>query len=232
MDRRAIRPRLARALAGALVVLGAVPAPARAGASEALLWLGGAYSSAIGGDGELLGDGGRNGVTAGMSLLWKLGDHVGVELGGRYTQKGAKGTISSDFTEADSTGAFVFDGTLRLDYVEVPLLVAGVLPAGQKSEVRAYAGVSANFLVTSQLTGRLNGAAYDRVVENVTSLEWSATVGVSYEYRMNTAAVIFDLRFVGGLQSIEDSPDLDADVRLRSFQFAVGLGIPLGAGHF
>jgi len=205
---------------------------AGAGTREAIVWGGAAVSDVFGSDGESLGGNNRSSYTWGLSVYWKLGRHVGVELGGRYTKKGTSGKIDTRYSERDSTSGFILDAELELSYIEVPLLVAGVLPVGERSEVRGYAGASANFLTSSQITGTLNGFHYDAPADNVTDLDWAGVLGLSYEYRMHTVALVFDMRFVASLGSIEDAPDLDADVKLGTFEFAIGLGIPLGADHF
>ncbi|MCH7548305.1 MAG: PorT family protein [Candidatus Krumholzibacteriota bacterium] len=210
----------------------AAPEVSYAGAKEAILWGGAVTSDVFGSDGESLGGGSRSSYTVGMSLMWKLHRNVGIELGGRYTQKGSKGNIDTRYSDEDTTTGVIVNATVELNYIEVPLLVAGIFPVGEKSELRGYAGISANFLVTSQITGTLNNQFFDAPAENVNGIDWAGVVGFSYEYRMDTASVVFDLRFIGSLQSIEDSPDLDFDVKLRAFEFAVGLGIPLGEGHF
>ena len=216
----------------ALLTLTGLVLPEAAGAvtTEALIVGGAVNSQPIGSDGEMLGDGSRSGFTGGFGLLWKFTSNIGLELDGRYTQKGAVGRVDTRYAEGDS--GFVVDATLHLDYIEVPLLLTGILPVGETSEVRGYIGGSANFLISSQLTGTLDGRHFDSPVENVNDIDWAAVVGVSYEYRLDTVAFVFDARFVGSLQSVEDSPDFDANVKLRAFEFTIGLGIPLGAGHF
>jgi len=216
----------------AVAALFALPEVSSAGAKEAIVWGGAVVSDVFGSDGESLGGDSRSSYTLGVSLLWKLHRNVGVELGGRYTKKGTKGDIDTRYSDRDSVPAVIIDATVELNYIEVPLLIAGVMPVGEKSEVRGYAGVSANFLMSSQIVGTLNSQFFEAPADNVSDLDWAGVVGFSYEYRMNTASVVFDMRFVGSLQSIEDSPDIDTDVRLSAFEFAIGMGIPLGGGHF
>jgi len=197
-----------------------------AGAREAIIWGGAVNSAPFGSDGEQLGGDQRNGGIVGMGFIWILGNHIAIGLDGRYAQKGATGKIDTRYANPDS--GFILDGTVALDYIEVPLMFTLFLPIGGQSEVRGYVGASVNFLIRSSVKGTLDGHHFDSEAENVNAQDYSGVVGAAYEYRFSSVSFAFDARFVGSLTSIVDG----ADVKLRAFEFAIGLGIPLGVGHF
>ena len=199
---------------------------ARAGAREAIIWGGAVNSAPFGSDGEKLGGDPRNGGVVGMGFIWTVGKHYAIALDGRYAQKGTTGKIDTRYANPDS--GFILDGTVALDYIEVPLMFTLFFDIGGNSEVRGYAGASVNFLIRSSVKGTLDGHHFDSEGENVHDRDYSGVVGAAYEYRFKTMAFAFDARFVGSLTSIVDG----ADVKLRAFEFAIGLGIPLGVGHF
>jgi hypothetical protein len=199
---------------------------AHAGAREAIIWGGAVNSAPFGSDGEQIGGDPRSGGVVGMGFMWGLGKHFAIGLDGRYAQKGTTGKIDTRYADSDS--GFILDGTVALDYIEVPLMFNLFFDIGGNSEVRGYVGASVNFLINSSVKGTLDGHHFDSEVENFNDMDYSGVVGAAYEYRFSSVAFAFDARFVGSLASIVETED----VKLRAFEFAIGLGIPLGVGHF
>lgn len=199
---------------------------ASARSREAIIWGGAVSSAPFGSDGEQLGGDPRDGVVVGMGLLWNRGAHYAFALDVRYAQKGTKGKVDTRYADADS--GYILDATVALDYIEVPLMAALYLELGSWGEIRGYAGGSVNFLVRSSIGGTLDGAHFDKDVNSINGVDYAGVAGATYEYRLKTVAFAFDARFVGSLASIVG----DGDVRLRAFEFSLGLGIPLGKDHF
>jgi hypothetical protein len=209
-----------------MAVLTCTAIGAHAELREAIIWGGVANSAPFGSDGEQLGGDPRSAAVVGMGFIWPVGNHIAIGLDGRYTQKGATGKIDTRYADPDS--GFILDGTIALDYIEVPLLFTVFFPFGGNSEVRGYAGASVNFLIRSAVSGTLDGHHFDSEAQNVNDLDYSGVVGAAYEYRMKSVAFAFDARLVGSFTSVVDG----GDVKLRAFEFTIGLGIPLGEDHF
>lgn len=140
----------------------------------------------------------RWGATAGLVIGTVTFDYSFVELAPSWTQQGG-----SD---------------LRIDYVDIPLLIGGLVPVGGQSVIlRMYAGIGLGLKVACNL---------DTGCDGVKSSVWSLPVGVSF------AKVIGSGRFVGvdGRYAIGLSDALDAlSATSRSWQFRLLFGFPLGA---
>lgn len=210
----------------------AVATPALAADRETLLWIGGASSNTTGADGALLGEESRSGVTAGGGFWWRFDRAIALGLDVRYTQKGSVGKVDTRFSEDATTPGFILDATVELNYIEVPLLLAGVLDIGARSTIRGYFGPSANFLVGSTVKGTLNSSHFESYIgDGLKGVDWAGVVGASYAYQLASGAVVFDARWTISLRSVEDSPDLDADVRNNTFAFALGWAVPIRSGE-
>jgi hypothetical protein len=210
----------------------AVATPGLAADRETLLWIGAASSSTAGADGALLGEERRGGVTAGGGFWWRFDRAIALGLDVRYTQKGSAGKVDTRFSEDATTPGLILDATVELNYIEVPLLLAGQLDFGAHSSVRGYFGPSANFLVSSKVAGTLNNSHFESdIADGLTGVDWGGVVGASYAYRLSSGAVVFDARWTISLRSVEDSPDLDADVKNNTFAFALGWAVPIRSGE-
>jgi hypothetical protein len=190
-------PQRITSLVGFLAVLcAAAPAEAQFARRYVGLSGGGTYSnltnySAVNSDW-------RWGGTAGLVIGTVTFDYSFVELAPSWTQQGG--------------------GDLRIDYVDIPLLIGGLVPVGGQSVIlRMYAGIGLGLKVACNL---------DTGCDGVKSSVWSLPVGVSF------AKVIGSGRFVGvdGRYAIGLSDAFDAlSATSRSWQFRLLFGMPLGA---
>ena len=139
----------------------------------------------------------RWGATAGVVVGTVTFDYSFVELAPSWTQQGG--------------------GDLRIDYVDIPLLIGGLIPVGDRNVVfRMYGGVALGLKVACNL---------DAVCDGAKGSVWTLPVGVSF------AKVIGSGRFVGvdGRYAIGLSDALDVlDVTSRSWQVRLLFGLPLG----
>jgi hypothetical protein len=138
----------------------------------------------------------RWGATAGLVVGTVTFDYSFVELAPSWTQQGGSG--------------------LRIDYVDIPLLIGGLVPVGDRNIVfRMYGGIALGLKISCNLDA----------CDAVKGSTWSLPVGVSF------ARVIGSGRFVGvdGRYAIGLSDALDVlRVTSRSWQFRLLFGLPLG----
>jgi hypothetical protein len=218
-----------RSLLFALVTIVSIAgAPLSASARYTILWLGATRSEPTGADANLVGDEARFGTMAGASGWWPFSDHIDVELGALYTERGSKGKVDTRFSDVDTTAGFILNAEFKLNYIDVPLLLGVRFEIADRMQLRAYGGASANFLVKSEVVGTLDNRPFEvPIEESVKGMEWGAVAGANFWYGMDTVSVLFDFRWTRSLDSILEGENADLDIKNNTFAFNVGLAIPI-----
>jgi len=179
-------------------VLLAVAAPAHAQFAHryAALTGGASYSSIT--DYNVASDW-RWGGTAGLAVGVITFDYSYVELAPSWTQMGA--------------------GDLRLDYVDIPLILGGLVPLGSRDLVgRLYAGVSLGLKVS---------CSYEQqaVCDAAKGSTWALPVGISLARVLGNGRFVgVDARYILGLSAVFEL----TQAKPRSWQFRALFGLPLG----
>ena len=213
-----------------LILLAATAASAQVvqPGSDLVLFGGGASSSFTGSDKALLGDGTRTGTTAGLGYVLRVNPDFGFEVDVRMTQKGGEGTIDiTDYTGANNGPTIVGEGTTRLTYLEIPLMLAVQLGISKSSHLRAYGGPSINILVSANFEGVIQGQEQKvDINEGIKGNEVGLALGGGWTYDAGKASLWVDGRWSFGLASISDTSK-DRDIKNQSWEFALGVGVPL-----
>ncbi|HEX5133744.1 MAG TPA: porin family protein [Candidatus Krumholzibacteria bacterium] len=158
----------------------------------------------------------RNGFAGGAFFGWGINEQFGIQIEGLYMSKGAKGTD-------DSTNV---DVTLKLDYIEFPILFAARFPAGDKLAFDIFAGPTLGFNIKSEVEA--GGQTAD--IEDVKSFEFGATIGAGFYYMLESFSIVADARYGIGASSIsEDVGGESVDVKNTGIGIMVGVAFPLGA---
>ncbi len=139
----------------------------------------------------------RWGATAGLLFgvnTWR----TAITLEGNYIQKGG--------------------GDTRLDYIEVPLTVGAVVPAGVTGRVRLYGGVSVGFKVSCE-----SDVAPCDTAEGT---EWGLPLGIQFGRSTGSGGSFFgfDVRYTFALSDAFEA----VDVYNRPWQFRLMFGKVLG----
>lgn len=108
----------------------------------------------------------RIGLAAGAEFEYQATDIVSVSFGALYSMQGCKG---------DMYGA---DGTIKLDYINVPILANVYVAKGFAVKL----GLQPGFKVNSEVTLKESGTSGPADLDGVKSVDLSIPVGVSYEY--------------------------------------------------
>lgn len=164
--------------------------------------------------------------------------YVGIQAGAT-TSDLAAGGLSSDarwgITAGLMVGAVTFDysfvqlepawtqvggGDLRLDYIDVPLLIGAVLPLGDRNTIaRLYGGVGIGFKIGCDAGASTFGCG------SANSTVWSLPVGLSFIRAFGGSRFVgVDARYAAPLSN---SIDLGF-VKTRSWQFRGMIAMPLG----
>lgn len=141
----------------------------------------------------------RIGLAAGAEFEYGLTDNIGLSAGVLYSMQGAKASEES------------VDYTLKLDYLNVPILANFYVSKGLALKL----GVQPGFKLSSKVKGEASGVTAELEVEDgVKSIDLSIPVGLSYQYQN----IVFDARYNWGVTKIID----DADSKNSVFQITVG----------
>lgn len=151
---------------------------------------------------ELDGSDPRIGLAVGAEGQYQLSDLVGVSFGLLYSQQGATGEFNFMGINADQT--------MKLDYINVPILANVYLYKGLAVKL----GIQPAFKVNSSVKTTVNGNSKSVDLDGVKGFDFSIPVGLSYEF----SNVVFDARYNFGCTKTFEK----ADSRHSVFQFTVG----------
>ena len=151
---------------------------------------------------ELDGSDPRIGLAVGAEGQYQFSDLVGVSFGLLYSQQGATGEFNFMGIDADQT--------MKLDYINVPILANVYLYKGLAVKL----GIQPGFNVTHKASAEVEGTKVSSDLSGVKSVDFSIPVGLSYEF----SNVVFDARYNFGCTKTFEK----ADSRHSVFQFTVG----------
>ena len=163
------------------------------------------------------------GLLAGVFLDVALNDVFSIEPEVLFSQKGA---------EVEGTGNnSELEGTFKLDYIEVPLLLKFKVPVSSAGfRPFLFAGPAVGFEVKCELDGEILSVTGDTDCDetslvNTKSTDFGGTVGGGFEFLAGMQAVRVDARYTHGFTDINDSADA-REIKNRTFAVTVGLGWP------
>lgn len=204
-------------LAGALVQ---APQPVQA---QNVLGFGvGASIAKVGGDiGDDL-DESRVGITASASITFPLSGNLGLQIGAGYTEKGGEGDIDGG------------TGTLRLDYIDVPVLLRLGIPSAGPLAAHGYLGAALGFESKCEVEGSEGGVSFTVDCDTFEgeferkSVDVGLVGGLGIDYEIGAQmSLVLDLLYNLGLTDVHDTDAPDESVKNRTFLIRAGLAIPL-----
>ena len=165
----------------------------------------------------------RLGLLAGGFLDVRVNDVFSIEPEVLYSQKGA---------EVQGTGSNSdLEGSVRLDYIEVPLLLKFWVPVSNSGfRPFLFAGPAIGFEVNCTLEGEILSATGsedcdDTPLVKTKSTDFGGAIGGGIEFLAGMQAVRVDARYTHGFTDINDSGDA-REIKNRAFAVTVGLGWP------
>jgi opacity protein-like surface antigen len=166
----------------------------------------------------------RTGFVGGAYLQADFSRNFGLRLESLYFMKGAS---------ADSADVSV---TVKLDYVEFPLLAVAHVPFNETARLDLFGGPTFSFNTKAEAEasfGTLSGTI--DIGDAVKSFDFGLTFGAGLSFDVGSAVVGFDGRYGFGLESIaeqdflDDTDTGDADVKNQGFAFMAFVGMPVGS---
>jgi hypothetical protein len=156
----------------------------------------------------------RKGFVAGAYLAFPLGDTVSLQPEALFTQKGQ----SFDFTDLD------VDTTLKLDYVEVPLLIKARF-GGDGIRPYLFAGPYVGFRIKAEVVVDAEdaGSTTNDLEDETKGTDYGIVGGAGLEFPAGSGAFLLEARYARGLTSIaSDDVESEDDVKNAVWGFLVG----------
>jgi hypothetical protein len=135
----------------------------------------------------------RTGIVGGLSVDFTLANNFGLEIDGLYSQQGAKSTFDSG------------EATLKLDYVQIPVLARINFPT--HSPVRPFitVGPSVGFRVKCEASSGGNTVSCENLVgQNAKSVDVSGVVGAGLGFKMGKQELSIGARYNMGFTKVFD----------------------------
>ena len=149
------------------------------------------------GDGDI-----RVGAVAGAEFEYQVSDIFSLSAGALYSMQGCKGEVNVE--------GFDVDATVKLDYINIPILANVYLAKGLAVKL----GIQPGFNVSHKLSVAKGSTSGSTDIPGVKSVDLSIPVGLSYEFNN----FVIDGRYNFGVTKIADYSDSKNSV----FQFTLG----------
>lgn len=161
----------------------------------------------------------RTGFAGGLFFMYQFSDMFAIQPEAYYTMKGAtdKGTIEG----------FTYEAEIKLDYIEVPLLLKFLIPiknSGIKPAI--FAGPSIGFNMSAKSKVEAGGQTFEEDMQDVTSTDLGLVFGGGIGFPVGNGELGLDIRYILGLSTIDDSAD-NADVKNGVINFNLYYGFNL-----
>jgi len=154
----------------------------------------------------------RTGFLGGVSLNISLPSiPFGIESGLYYTQKGT--SYSSD----------IGTGTLKLDYLEVPVLARFNLDMPGSVTPHLLAGPYLGFNVNSEIEGSDGESSVSSdISDEIVSTDFGLLFGAGLDFNLGLTALNAQIRYGLGLMNVFED-DVDDNIKNGVFSIAVGI---------
>ena len=178
------------------------------------------FANITGDDTDSLGvDTSKIGAVGGAFLTAHLNDDFAVRVEGLFVQRGAK-------REAGE-----YTGKLKLDYFEIPLLAVIKLPVTETVMIYGFAGPSIAFNLSAEVTNKgpdVPAADRERDLDDeIKGIDYGFAVGSGFEVDLGGASILFEGRWVYGLNSINDTAR-ELDINNINYALMAGVAVPIG----
>lgn len=172
----------------------------------------------------------ETGFTLGAFINVPLPKNFGLAFEGMYSQK----VVTQQNLELAQTGEFDPDASLHLGYIQMPLMVTYSLPVPGPLKPRLFGGPVIGVVVDESIdlkgkqAGDITNEAALLTKEAFADREigWTAGAGASLGFRGFPILLIFDMRYTGGVASIQDDFDgnpLSRQLEIGAFSGSIGI---------
>ena len=144
------------------------------------------------------------GLVAGVFAGIPIAPSVALEPGVFFVQHGAKITDGTDTAR------------IKLNYLEVPVLLRVAAPIGSGAALRIFAGPAIGFKLSAKVTG---GGEDQDISDDTETINYSAVFGAG----LQVSNFLFDARYNLGLKDLDKTADSTDTAKTRGFYLMAGL---------
>jgi hypothetical protein len=168
------------------------------------------------------------GVVVGAFVRHQTGEHFGVQVEVNYSQQGGEGAVTGTVEESFPSNV-TYDGvvngdlTVRMDYIEVPVLFLYAFPSEDRVGMTVYLGPAFgyNSRAEAQLTGEVRVPlpdGSDRVSNfderipiggGINNWQVAGVVGAALDFEMKSSIFSLEGRYTFGVTSVDKSNQSD-----------------------
>lgn len=161
----------------------------------------------------------RTGFAGGLFFTYQFNEMFAIQPEAYYTMKGA--------TNSGTFEGITYESELKLDYVEIPLLLKFLIPI-KDSGVRPtiFAGPSIGFNMSAKSKVEAGGQTFEQDIEDVASTDIGLVFGGGIGFPVGNGELGVDIRYILGLSTIDDSSEKD-DVKNGVLNFNLYYGFNL-----
>jgi len=151
----------------------------------------------------------RSQITFGGYLRFDVGGVFSIQPEMQYVPKGGRGSFVITDDVGSPLGAA--EGTLKLDYLEFPMLMKVRMPGGGLLSPNIYVAPSAAINLASKLTADVSAlglpaeAGEADVKDQVKSLDFGGSIGGGFDFRTGSGILTVDTRYTLGFGEIFDA---------------------------
>lgn len=160
----------------------------------------------------------RSGYTVGGFLLFDFAGPFALQPELRYIQRG----YTVDVTVSGFGQEFSANGTLKLDYIDVPVLARFDFPsAGVTPHVLGGPTVGFN-ISAEQETEAAGQTGTEDVSDSVSGTDFGLEVGAGLDFSLGAGTATIDARYGLGLSDLPDTEDTDMSLKNRALMVTAG----------
>ena len=138
----------------------------------------------------------KTAFAGGVFFMYQFSPLFAIQPEAYYTMKGA--------TYSESGGKL----TISLDYFEVPILLKVIIPVqGSNITPAIFAGPFIGFNSTAKMKIEVNGQSAEQDIQDTKSTEFGVQFGGGIGFDVGRNEVGFDVRYILGLTTIDDTSD-------------------------
>lgn len=158
----------------------------------------------------------------GAFVCFRLNDVLAIQPEALISMKGTQQSALVDF----GGGLERVDATLKLTYLEIPVIAKVYVPTQIEMKPYIYAGLAFGIKMGSrERFEALGGLSVEQDREHTTGADLGMVVGAGFDYKAGSGSALFDLRYEAGFVSIDNSPQ-ELDLRNSVVSFVIGYGLP------
>ncbi len=131
--------------------------------------------------------------------------------------------VTKGVTLSDSYDGMEIKSTVKLNYVEIPLLLKMVFPTKSSFQPGIFIGGYWAFNINAKNILEYGSSHIEEDIKGqIANMDYGWVAGISVEYQIRKGKLVLDIRYNLGLKSLNKITLVDYSVKIRSLALMVG----------